>query len=404
MANDNGAKPVLSERFNRFENYVLALGLVVLVVVLFLEDVEKIYGYPITLWGASAALRGSATDPAIPEIAQDLVGMRGLVRGSGAYPILATGYKELGIEWDVRNATTHPPTAFLFVAPLAFLPTRLALAGWAWVMLVLIASTLVCYGASFKMAIGLAPLTLLWPPMTFSLLQLTIIWMWGIAIAYRFGGERVFWGGIGIGLASLTKFLPALMLVALLRKKQWAGLIGFAAVWVVAGLVLIGLDGGAILEYLNVNRANSYDQFMRTDNHAFLATAYRWGGVPAAVAVVLVTLAIMWALHNRSRTSARTALHRWMSLSFLTVGLLPLVWLYSLAPLFPVILYLLTRGKLSTIFAGICGLLIPGVITPSATLLTMGVIGSGLVLDALPFRLFTAGTLKEIVSPAGRQG
>lgn len=395
---------VLSERFNRFENYILALGLVVLAVVLSLEDVEKIYGYPITLWGASAALRGSATDPAIPEIAQDLVGFRGLVRGSNAYPILAAGYSELGIQWDVMNATTHPPTAFLFVAPLAFVPTRLAVAGWAWLMLALIASTLVCYGASIKVAIGLAPLTLLWPPMTFSLLQLTILWVWGIAIGYRFLRDKTFWSGVGVGLAALTKFFPAVMLVVFILKRKWAGVIGFVVVWVIAGLAIIGLNPSSLYEYIAANRTNSFEQFMRADNFAFLSLAYREVGLFPALALVLVALGIILALIRLFKTNVLAMPYLWIGLSYMAVALLPLVWLYSLAPLFPVILYLLTRGKLSTILAGAFGLLIPGIIAPSAAIIAMAVIALGLVFDLLPYKLFTARKLTELAGrPAGNK-
>ena len=93
-----------------------------------------------------------------------------------------------------------------------------------------------------------------------------------------------------LGIASLTKFFPALLIVGYLAKKQWAGLIGFIVAWVFAGLALIGLDTKVFSEYLDVNRTNSLTQLVRPENAALPGFAFRWGGWLAALAVVLSML------------------------------------------------------------------------------------------------------------------
>ena len=119
------------------------------------------------------------------DIIGDIIGFRGLYYGTDPYPILGPAYGGLGVDWDIDFPTTHPPTAFLFAAPIAFLPMKLAVALWAYASLAGIFAAYRLLGLRWKRALGLAFLTLLWPPAAFSTGQLTVIWLLGFAFAYR---------------------------------------------------------------------------------------------------------------------------------------------------------------------------------------------------------------------------
>ena len=106
---------------------------------------------------ASATLKGEGV---ASDLAQDIIGFQALVRHADPYPVLGPAYQKMGLDWGMQHPSTHPPMAFLLVAPIAFLPWNLASAAWAWFMLVLLVLTFRCFGTSWKAAIGLTPLVL----------------------------------------------------------------------------------------------------------------------------------------------------------------------------------------------------------------------------------------------------
>src|SRR5919206_1888417 len=80
---------------------------------------------------AAAQLRGSG--PPV-DLVQDYVGARDVARGREAYPVLTRAYASVGLKWPAGHRSTHPPTAFLLVLPVAWLPWKAAAAAWMALM------------------------------------------------------------------------------------------------------------------------------------------------------------------------------------------------------------------------------------------------------------------------------
>ena len=349
---------------------------------------------------ASSTLKGKGGPS---DLAQDIVGFRALVAQRNPYPVLGPAFRELGLEWEIEHASTHPPMAFLFVAPVAFLSWNWASAVWAWLMLVLCVFAFRCYGTSWKAAVGLTPIILLWPPVATSLGQLTILWLFALAVGYRFEEKGQFWSGVSIGLAALTRFFPGLLVGSFILKRQWRALLGFVSIWIVFLSILMLLHPNSIGQYVQVNRSTSQDMIQRVDNASPLFNSYRFGSWIGVVLLLFLFLVIVWV--NRDcfyRPKLFVSSRLWILLSFFSVVLLPISWIYSMTPLLPVILLLISRKKLSTMIVGCCCLAIPcfipafGPATVLPLMLVNLLVGIGLLFDGLPYRLFTAVSLKDL--------
>lgn len=337
------------------------------------------------------------------DLVQDVVGFRNLVKRQNAYPKVGQAATELGLDWEVEHASTHPPTAFLLVAPVALLPWEIASATWAWLMLLLCVFTFRCYGASWKMAIGLMSIALLWQPIAMALGQFTIIWLFMLALAYHLRDERQFGSGVAIGIASLSKFFPGLMTISFLLKRQWRSLAGFVFVWVLSITVLLLMYPDVMFQYLAVNRSTSQEMIVRPDNASLIINIYRWGGWVGVIMIMTLFFLIIWVHRDSFRGPAlyESPMH-WFLLTYFSVALLPISWIYSLVPLLPIIIMLMLRKKLSTMTIGFCCLLIPNVILPygNSTVFPLVfvtlLLGIGLLVDGLPYRLFTAVSLADL--------
>lgn len=352
--------------------------------------------------GASLALKGKA-EPS--DIAQDIVGFRALVNQQNPYPILGPEYRKLGLEGELGIASTHPPTAFLFLAPLAFLPWSWASALWAWFMLALIVLTFRYYGLSWKLAIGLTPIALLWPPVATSLGQLTVIWLFALVAGYYYEKRQNFWSGVMIGLAAITKFFPGILVLSFLLKRKWLALLGFLATFWASIIALLILHPGSILRYIEVNQINSKDVILHPNNLSLLINSYRFGGWVAVAMVLILFLSIIWT--NRKFLYAPllfSSSRLWILLSYFSVALLPIAWPYSLTPLLPVVIMLISQKKLSVLTIGFSCLIIPiifpsfGTAIPFAAVILL--IGLGLLIDGLPFKIFTAVSLQDFIRPS----
>lgn len=360
--------------------------------------------YLLTLESTSLILKGQSS---ISDLVQDVAGFRRLVRQQNAYPSVEVAAAELGLYWPIEHASTHPPTAFLLVAPVAFLPWGAAAAAWAWLMLALCALTFRSYGASWKTAIGLTPLALLWQPIALSLGQFTIIWLFAFALAFRIRAGKPFGSGVLIGTAALTKYFPGLMVVSFLLQKQWRALLGFAATWLLAMVTLLLLNPDVIAQYIAVNQSTSPAMIARTDNASLLVNSYRWGGWIGLGLVLALFVLVIWVHRDSFRGTALDESPRhWLLLTYFSVALLPISWMYSLTPLLPLIIWLILRKKLVTMTIGLCCLVIPCVILPYGdftvfplALVTL-LVGVGLLADGLNLRVFTAVSLKELFHSA----
>ena len=93
---------------------------------------------------AAAQLRGSG--PPV-DLVQDYVGARDLARGRDAYPVLTRAFASVGLAWPAGHRSTHPPTAFLLVLGVAWLPWKAAAAVWMVLMLAALAGAYWALGA-----------------------------------------------------------------------------------------------------------------------------------------------------------------------------------------------------------------------------------------------------------------
>ena len=229
---------------------------------------------------AAAQLRGEG--PPI-DLVQDYVGARKLVLGGDPYLRLTQAFASVGITWPADHRSTHPPTAFVLVLPVAWLPWKAAAAAWGVLMLMTIAGAWWALGVSAELAAALAPLTLVWPPAAWSLGQLTPLWLLGLALAWRFRA-RPTTAGAAIALASLTKLLPALSLLPFLVTARRRVLGGFVAGWAVVLAFVLFLRPSALGRYLDVARSVAREQAGRGENSALLWSAGHNFGVPGVAA------------------------------------------------------------------------------------------------------------------------
>jgi Glycosyltransferase family 87 len=309
---------------------------------------------------AAAQLRGSG--PPV-DLVQDYVGARDVAHGREAYPVLTRAYASVGLAWPAGHRSTHPPSAFLLVLPVAWLSWKAAAAVWMVLMLAALAGAYWALGAAPGPAVALAPLTLVWPPGGWSMGQLTPLWLLGLALAWRLR-DRPAGAGAAIALASLTKLVPALSLLPFLLLRRWSVLRGFAVVWGAAVALLLVLDPGVIGRYLTIVRTVSREQAERGENSALLwAAAHNYGAAGVAVGVLLVA-AVLALVLRRVRRRGEIDRLSWDGVGWAGVALLPIAWIYSLLPLLPALARLVRRGGLLAAALALVTFVIPFLVDP----------------------------------------
>ncbi|HKR01618.1 MAG TPA: glycosyltransferase family 87 protein [Pyrinomonadaceae bacterium] len=371
-------------RKSSLDNLVLATGLILFISILALPDPDSDWDYYDTVKYASSTLKGHIP---FSDFAAMVVGVRALANKTDPYPTLGTAFRDLGIDWDVRHGSNHPPTSYLLAAPVAFFSWPLASAAWAWLMLALIVLGYRFYGLSWKMALGLMPVTLLWPPASASLGQVTVVWMFGLALAYRFRKSRLFWSGVSVGLASLSKYMPALLMILFLVRRKWRAIAGFATLWVVSLSIVSILNPAAIPRYVEENRHTTIAIIERPDNASPLLVSYRYGGWVGAASLILF-LALVAFVNRRSFSDGEDfpSTRAWMLLGYFSVACLPIFWIYSLLPLLPVLIFLLCERKVVTAAIVLLCLLVPFLFVRGGELYVVLVAGI-CVLTGLAFML-----------------
>jgi hypothetical protein len=370
---------------------IAGVGAVVLFLILFWPAPTPFVPYLHPLASAAATLKGAAPPS---DLAQDIVGFRALIRHDNPYPMLGPAVETLGLNWPVEHVSTHPPTAFLLVAPIAMFPWPLAAMIWAWLMLGCLAIAFRLWGLPWLAALGLAPIALLWPPVATSLGQFTIIWLLGVGLAYNHERDNCFLSGLGIGLAALPKFLPGLTIVLFLSKPRRRAIAWAASVALASLAILQFLFPGSLERYAQANRLNAIAMVGRTDNASLPGAAYRLAGGWGIVAVVGFLALILWAnrgaLDPRRMPFPSTTL--WMVVTYASVTLLPVSWIYSLTPLLPVIVFLIAKRTVASLAIGVTCVSLPFVFPiwgPSSVaplVLVNILIGVGLIVQALPSR------------------
>ncbi len=147
--------------------------------------------------------------------------------------------------------------------------------------------------------------------------------------------------GAALGIASLTKILPAVTLLPFLWRREWRALVAFTSVWAAALGLLLFFNPHALSAYYAANRAGSIEQIARLDNGALLIVAWRTGGLLAlALAGALVGVVVAMGLRAGVTTTPAWAVWIWLG-----IALLPIAWVYSLLPLLPWLLRVLCQRR-----------------------------------------------------------
>ena len=353
----------------------VALATILLIIILTLPPATKYDSYIETLSNTAMTLKGQQ---AYSDIAQDLYGFRALLSNQDPYARLKPALRTIGVDWRGGSASTHPPTAFLLVAPIAYLPWKISSMLWAWLMLVCLCLSLrLMLGYSWDISILITAASVYWIPISTSFGQLTMIWMFGLAMAYKYRNDRPFLSGLFIAISSFTKLLPAILLLPFLLRRKWAALKGFAVVWLVASGILFLLSPKTILHYVTNNRANTAEIIARLDNGSFLFFLYRRAGMIglAITAITLLLLLVLAFIKYRQTSEKEISKEEWHMYAFLAVLIMPITWIFSISPLLPNVLLLLQDKRWIVRGLAICALAPPMMVLPWGTQSTIGLFG-----------------------------
>lgn len=285
----------------------------------------------------------SGNSPA-SDMAVNYLGARLMIDHENPYPILGPALKKVGIDWDVPHASTHPPTAILLAAPLSFFTWPVFSMLWAWLMTLLLYNSLPNDLKGIPQKSLLLLVLLFWPPISFSLGQLTIVWLSCIVLAYRCREKNPALAGALIGVATFTKFFPIIMLAPFILRKKWGAVIGFSIVWFAAISILYLLDPQIWVSYFQANSSNFIHQMMREDCSSFPLFLYKQFGISGAfitAALLIVFVRHFLRIYIRHGISSAIGEYEWAGYLFLSIILLPIAWIYSVVPLLPILLKLL---------------------------------------------------------------
>lgn len=342
----------------------------------------------------------------IADLAQDIVGFRRLVAGQSAYPMLAPVYRDmLGIHWNVRTNSTHPPSAFLLMFPVGFLPWPTALQAWSMLTLGFVLLSLILLQLRWPYLVGGFLLMLIWPPTVLSLGQISALWLLGFCITYRLKDRAPFWSGAGAALAAATKLTPALLILPALYRKSRAALLGFVAFVLLVMLILLALNPGVLREYVSANLHHSIYLLHRYDNGSLLAVMYSILGPAGAALAILFLILILLACLPRLRSDDDLL---WMLAGYFAVATLPIAWCFSLLPLAPIMIYFMRSRQAGSMLAAGLVYVLPFIapmgseVAARITAATIALIGMGFMPLALMHDRESAPVKEEAASaPVG---
>jgi len=310
---------------------------------------QMTWNYPDSQYYAATLLRG---DSQFSEIAQDAYGFRAMLDRGNAYLPLNEAMPNVPENWNLP--TTHPPTAFLFAAPVAFLSDAKAATVWAWICLAGLCASLRLHGFNWIETILFTVLSIIWLPTLGSLGQLTPIWLLGLSLGYYFRERNPILTGIFIALASMTKFFPALLIVPFIIKRKWTAFYSFFLVWIIAILFIYILSPDIFVQYFQANKTTS--PFFVKVSANFIYASFRTYGVIGLIppfSILLLFFLSNWKdLISAKEVSTKT----WMVFSLLAVALFPIIWGYSYFPLYPGMLMQSKEKRPARLF-GITGLI-----------------------------------------------
>lgn len=369
----------------------IALAASLLIIILILPPATKYDSYIEILSHTSMTLKGQE---AYSDVAQDFYGFRALLTNQDPYARLKPALKTIGVDWKGGSSSTHPPTAFLLVAPIAYLPWKISSMMWAWLMLVCLCLSLrFAIGYSWDMALLITIASMYWIPISTSFGQLTMVWMFGLAMAYKYRNDHPFLSGLFIGVASFTKLLPAILLFPFLLRWKWEAIKGFALIWLVASGILFLFSPKTVLHYVTTNRTNTAEIIARLDNGSFLFFLYRRVGMIGLVITAITLLLLLIVAFNKYRQESQKEISKeeWNIYAFLAVLIMPITWIFSISPLFPNVLLLLQDKRWIVRGLAICALIPPMLVPPWGTKSTIGLFGF-FVLSSIALILAQSGS------------
>lgn len=286
------------------------------------------------------------------DIAQEFYGFWALVTDHDPYAILGPALKNIGVSWPLDYPSAHPPTSFLLVAPVAWLPWPRSFLAWTWLMIGALLLSFRATGFAWKTSFLFAALALLWPPAVWGLYQTTIVWLVGVMLAYHFRSSRPILAGAFIALASFTKLLPAIILIPFIIRRNWRVPLGFVLSWLCAVGTILLLVPNAVSRYIEVNPANSARHFLRGDNASPLSLIWtnRLSALDIALITVLAGFLLLAAamLFKGARSGAPISFAEWAFFSYLSVALLPILWSFAILPLLPLLVQALVKRNLGS--------------------------------------------------------
>jgi len=236
------------------------------------------------------------------------------------------------------------------------------------------------YGFSWKYALGLAPITLLWPPAALSLEQLTIPILFLIALAYHWR-RRSFLCGLAIGLALVTKFLPGLLILPFVIHKKFQAVLGLFTAIGLSCLIVLGLNPVAFSRYLAANSTNSPDVIASYFNGSLFSTLQRDFGIPGLLLGILFVSLLIISCRAKILGDPELKEETWLFMNYLSVAFLPIAWNYSLLPLLPLIISLIKSWKPTLILLSIAVLFLSSLLPfggESAAFVALSILAFGI--------------------------
>jgi len=305
---------------------------------------------------SGALLRGELVGG---DLYQDIIGLRAIYNNKDPYPILGDAYREIGVNLDYRHASTHPPTAFLLLSPISFLSTDIIPIVWSYLMLVLLYCSFIMYGIDWQKSLIITLLSLLWTPITWSCTQITIPIIFGIAAAYNLSKKNEFFCGFFLGLSSLSKIIPGIGVLVYLVNKKWFSVLGFFSLWIISCIPILVFSDNAFKRYLEVNQTNAIDMVLRTDNSSLLIISHRHGFL---LPIVILFILIIFS-NRRILLGDFSNIRVWMIISFFSVALLPISWIYSISPLIMVVMFFFSSRKIFLVLLSMTCIILPNIVT-----------------------------------------
>ena len=229
---------------------------------------------------------------------------------------------------------------------------------------------------------------LFWPPIATSLDQITILWLFGLTMAYHHRNKHPFLSGLFIGIASFTKLLPGVVIVPFIIRRKWKTVSGFILSWLTAVGIIFLLSPKTIIRYFEVNRTNTIDIIMRPDNGSFLIFLYRKAGTLGLLITAVMVFLLLALVYKKYRQEPEKEMSKdeWNLYAFIAVLLLPIAWIFSIAPLLPNLLLLLQDKRLIIRLITIIAIIPPIIAPPWGDSSTLGLFGF-FILSGIAFVL-----------------